>query len=97
MKRLSQEEELTAAQECGKMSYFVQDVFSEVGVKLLSFNPYHLRMSAASRKKTDKRDAYWLAKTLQTGMTPHPVCIPTGDVRRLRALLVGATNDRRRA
>jgi len=33
----------------------------------------HLRVIAASRKKTDKRDAYWLARAVQTGMTPHPV------------------------
>jgi len=42
-------------------------------VRLLTFNPYHLRVIAASRKKTDKRDAYWLARAVQTGMTPHPV------------------------
>jgi len=44
-------------------------------------------MIASSRKKTDKRDAYWIAKTLQTGMMPHPVYIPSGQVRRLRQLL----------
>ena len=43
---------------------------------------YHLQVIAASHKKTDKRDAYWIARTLQTGMTPHPVYIPTGQVRR---------------
>ena len=48
---------------------------------------YHLQVIAASRKKTDRRDAYWIARTLQTGMTPHPVYIPTGHVRRLRNLL----------
>jgi hypothetical protein len=50
-------------------------------------HPYHLRVIPASRKKTDKRDASWLAKTVQSGMTPHPVRIPTGIVRQLRALL----------
>jgi len=80
-------DELLVGQEVGKMSYFVHDVLTELGVKVLSFNAHHLRMIAASRKKTDKRDAYWLAKALQTGMTPHPVYIPTGEVRELRALL----------
>lgn len=44
-------------------------------------------MIAASRKKTDRRDAFWIAKALQTGMMPHPVFIPTGEVRQLRGLL----------
>ena len=52
-----------------------------------AFNANHLRMIAASRKKTDKRDSYWIARALQTGMTPHPVYIPSGEVRQLRRLL----------
>ena len=27
-----------------------------------------LRMIASSRKKTDRRDAYWIARALQSGM-----------------------------
>jgi transposase len=87
LKRLTETDALVAGQEVGKMSYFVHDVCAAAGVKLLSFNAYHLRMIASSRKKTDTRDSYWLAKTLQTGMTPHPVYIPTGTVRLLRSLL----------
>ena len=86
-KRLRQDDELLVAQEVGTMSYFVHDVLHEAGVPLKSFNAYHLRMIASSRKKTDRRDAYWIAKALQTGMTPHPVYIPCGQVRRLRQLL----------
>ena len=73
VQRLAKDEPLVAAQECGKLSHFVHDVLSPLDVKLLTFNPYHLRVIAASRKKTDKRDAYWLARTVQSGMTPHPV------------------------
>jgi len=51
------------------MSYFVHDVCTAAGVKLLSFDAYHLRMIASSRKKTDTRDSYWLTKVLQAGMT----------------------------
>jgi hypothetical protein len=29
----------------------------------------------SSQQKTDCRDAYWIAKALQTGMTPHPVTV----------------------
>lgn len=43
--------------------------------------------AAASRKKTDRRDTYWIARALQTGMTPHEVYIPVGEVRDLRRLL----------
>ena len=74
-------------QEAGKMSHFVYDVFATAGARLLTFNAHHLRMISASRKKSDRRDAYWLARALQTGMMPHPVYIPTGEVRELRGLL----------
>ena len=57
------------------------------GTTLLSFNAQPLRMIAASRKKTDRRDAYWIAKALQSGMYPHPVYVPTGEIRELRAVL----------
>lgn len=80
-------QELLVGQEVGKMSHFVHDVLTGLGVKVLSFNAHQLRMIASSRKKSDKRDAYWIAKALQSGMTPHPVYIPTGEVRELRALL----------
>lgn len=87
LKRLMEADNILAGQEVGKLSYFVHDVCTAAGVKLLSFNAYQLRMIASSRKKTDTRDSYWLAKALQTGMTPHPVYIPTGTVRLLRSLL----------
>lgn len=87
VKRLSEHEGLTAGQEVGKMAYLVNDVLTAAGVRILSFNAHQLRMIASSRKKTDRRDSYWIAKALQTGMTPHPVYIPTGQVRRLRGLV----------
>jgi transposase len=87
LQRLTAEEELLAGQEIGKLSHFVYDTFTAAGVKLLSFNAHRLRMICSSRKKNDKRDAYWIAKALQSGMMPHPVYIPTGEVRLLRSLL----------
>lgn len=80
-------EEVLFAQEAGKMSYLVHDVLTDARAQLFTFNAHHLKMIASSRKKSDKRDSYWLAKALQTGMTPHPVYIPTGEVRHLRGLL----------
>ena len=85
--RLGKDDELLAGQEVGAMAYLVHDALKEAGVRLLSFNAAHLRMIAASRKKTDRRDAYWIARALQTGMTPHEVYIPVGEVRELRGLL----------
>jgi hypothetical protein len=40
-----------------------------------------MRRIAASWKTTDRRDAYWIAKTLQTGMRPHPVYIRSPAAR----------------
>jgi transposase len=84
---LGQEEEVLAGQEVGTLTYLVHDALTAAGTRLLSFNAHQLRMIAASRKKTDRRDAYWIAKALQSGMYPHPVYIPTGEIRELRALL----------
>ena len=79
--------ELVAGQEVGTQAYFVHDVLASCGVKLLSFNAQQLRMIASSRKKTDRRDAWWIARALQTGMYPRPVYLPTGRIRLLRGLL----------
>jgi transposase len=99
VRRLRCADELLCGQEVGTMSHFVHDVVTAAGATILSFNAHHLRMIAASRKKTDKRDAFWIAKCLQTGMMPHPVHIPTTDIRRLRSLLaqrVAIAEERKR-
>ena len=85
--RLGDDTELLAGHEVGSQVYLVHDAVSAAGVTIQAFNANHLRMIAASRKKTDKHDAYWIARALQTGMTPHPVYIPNGRVRELRRLL----------
>jgi transposase len=87
VERLNERDELLVGQEVGTMTHFVHDVLTAAETKVLSFNAQQLRMIASSRKKTDRRDAYWIAKALQTGMTPLPVYIPTGEIRRLRRLL----------
>ena len=73
---LGKEEELLAGQEVGTLTYLVHDAVTAAGTTLLSFNAQQLRSIAASRKKTDRRDAYWIAKALQSGMYPHPVYVP---------------------
>lgn len=85
--RLSEEGPMLAGQEVGTLASFVHDVVSGAGVRILSFNAYQLRMLCSSRKKSDRRDSYWLAKALQSGMYPHPVYIPPAPIRHLRGLL----------
>ncbi|MBI5489900.1 MAG: transposase [Deltaproteobacteria bacterium] len=88
VRRCAGTEPLLVGQEIGTQAFFAHDVVSAMpSMEIRSFNAYQLRMIAASRKKTDRRDALWIAKALQTGMTPHPVHIATGAVRRLRSLL----------
>ena len=84
---MAKEDELLVGQEVGTMSHYVHDAVTDAGVRILSFNAHHLRMISSSRKKTDRRDAYWIAKALQTGMMPHPVYIPQARERRLRSIL----------
>lgn len=84
---LGKDGDLVVGQEVGTQVYLVHDAISSAGVPVLSFNAAHLRVIAASRKKTDRRDAYWIAKSLQTGMTPHVVYVPGGEIRELRRLL----------
>ena len=83
----SGKEPLIVGQEVGSMAYLVRDALADSGIPLLSFNAQQLRVIASSRKKTDRRDAYWIGRSLQTGMHPHPVYLPTGRIRELRALL----------
>jgi transposase len=70
--RLGEDDDLLAGHEVGGQVYLVHDAVTAAGVTIQAFNAAHLRMIAASRKKTDKHDAFWIAKALQTGMTPHP-------------------------
>ena len=87
VRELAQADPVLAGQEGGTLTYLVHDAGTPAGTTLLSFNAQQLRMIAASRKKTDRRDAYWIAKALQSGMYPHPVYVPTGEIRELRAML----------
>ena len=70
VQELGRDEELLAGQEVGTLTYLVYDALTAAGTRILSFNAHQLRMIAASRKKTDRRDAYWIAKALQSGMYP---------------------------
>lgn len=71
MRELGHEDELLAGQEVGTLTYLVHDAVTAAGTTLLPFNAQQLRSIAASRRKTDRRDAYWLAKALQSGDVEH--------------------------
>ena len=73
VKRLSAQDELLVGQEVGKLCHFVHDTMTAAGVRILSFNAHHLRMIASSRKKTDHRDAYWIAKALPRLTVARPI------------------------
>jgi len=87
MRELGTQDEVLVGQEVGTMTYLVHDAVTAAGATILSFNAQQLRMIAASRKKTDRRDAYWLAKALHAGMYPHPVYIPPAEIRAVRVVL----------
>jgi transposase len=87
VQELGREDELLAGQEVGTLTYLVPDALTAAGTERRSCNAHQLRMIAASRKTTDRRDAFWIAKALQSGMSPQPVSVPTGEIRDLRALL----------
>jgi transposase len=92
VQELGKDGDVLAGQAVGTLTYLVHDALTAAGTTILSFNAEQLRMIAASRKKSDRRDAYWIAQALQSGMYPHPVYVPTGEIRELRAVL-----SRRRA
>ncbi len=87
VRELGPEGAVLAGQEVGTLTYLVHDVVTAAGTTLLSFHAQHRRRIAASRKKTDRRDADWIAQALQAGMSPHPVYVPTGKIRERRAVL----------
>jgi len=72
VRELSVGQELVVGQEVGTMAYLVHDALVAAGTKILSFNAAQLRMIASSRKKTDRRDAYWIGRALASGMYPQP-------------------------
>jgi transposase len=73
-------------QEVGTMAYLVHDAVAGAGAEILSFNAHQLWMIASSRKKTDRRDAYCIARALQipgvATLTATTIYAWVGDVRR---------------
>src|SRR3989442_9043157 len=73
--------DLVAGHEVGTMAYFVHDTLTAAGVRCLAFNAQHLRMIAASRKKTDRRGALSNSQGPPNGVDTPPASLPPGGGR----------------
>ena len=78
---------LVFAYEAGPCGYGLYRHLVSKGLDCRVVAPSLMPKRPGDRVKNDRRDSYWIARTLQSGMMPHPVYIPTGEVRLFRSLL----------
>jgi len=62
------------------------EAFEDAGIRILLANPYRLALITKSAKKTDREDAYKLARLLGANMI-HASHVPTRHVRGIRTLI----------
>ena len=74
-------------QETGASQAFIQSVFREIGVEVVTVHALDMKMITRSKKKTDKRDSHQLAWHSLKDNLPEPVYVPTQEEQDLRALL----------
>jgi transposase len=74
-------------QETGALQAFIQRVFGEIGVKVITVHAAAMRIITASKKKSDKRDSFHLADRSYRDDLPEPVYVPSEKEAQLRALL----------
>ena len=74
-------------QETGASQAFIQSVFGEIGIDVVTVHASDMKMITRSKKKTDKRDSYQLAWHSLKDNLPEPVYVPTQEEQDLRALL----------
>lgn len=82
-------------QETGSSAAFVHDVFTEIGVEVVTVPASKMRVITQSKQKGDKRDAYMLAWHSYKDNLPEPVYIPTAKERDLRLLIAARERIRR--
>jgi hypothetical protein len=93
--RLGEDDDLLVGHEVGSQVYLVQGAVSAAGVTIQAFNAAHLRMIAASRKKTDRHDAYWIVELERGTFTPSVITLRTVAYgRRTRACVPASARDR---
>ena len=66
-------------------AWYVPDLLKPLVGRVVVTHPPHIKLIAATRVKTDKRDTTTLAKLLAVNLVPE-VWVPPGDVRDLRVL-----------
>ncbi len=74
-------------QETGSSMAFIQSVFEGTGAEVVTVHASAMKVITASKKKTDKRDAYHLAWASYKDALPEPVYVPTSSEQELRQLL----------
>lgn len=80
--------ELNFALETGVMTWWVVDVLRSQDIEPIVVDARQFKLIAASRKKSDRRDAHTLADSLRGGLAERcKVFVPSNRARRGRALL----------
>jgi transposase len=74
-------------QETGSSQAFIQKVFGEIGVEVVTVHAKHMKVITASKKKFDKRDSFHLADRSCKNDLPEPVYVPSESEQELRVLL----------
>lgn len=87
--------ELRVIQETGALQAFIQTVFGEVGVEVVTVHATHMKVITASKKKSDRRDAFQLAWHSLKDNLPEPVYVPSRAEQDLRTLLAAQERIRK--
>lgn len=82
-------------QETGALQAFIQRVLGEIGAEVLTVHANHMKVITASKKKSDRRDAFQLAYHSLKDNLPEPVYVPNQAEQDLRALLAAKDRVRR--
>lgn len=86
---------LRVIQETGALQAFIQAVFGEMGVEVVTVHANHMKVITSSKKKSDRRDAFQLAWHSLKDNLPEPVYVPTPMERDLRTLLASQERVRK--
>jgi len=81
-------QQVRVALETGAMTWWVVDVLREAGIEPVVVDARQFKLIAASKKKSDRRDARTLAEALKGGLADNcSVAVPSQRARRCRSLL----------
>jgi transposase len=81
-------DQVRVALETGGMSWWVVDMLRQAGIEPVVVDARRFKMIAASKKKSDRRDALALAEALKGGLADNcSVAVPSPRARSCRCLL----------